>query len=114
MSIVEPPAFGRCLEFWYHQYGNDIGQLNVYIELNSTGVASRTLVWSRGANIGNVWRKAHVPTEYTESFRVIFEGVVGKGHEVRQSAVRAFVFIESLFLTGRHRSGRYQSFSSLV
>jgi hypothetical protein len=82
ISIVEQPENGRCLEFWYHMYGRDIGQLNVYVGTNSSGNEIRTLLWSRGANIGDVWRKTHIPTEYTEPFHIIFEGVVGNGLEV--------------------------------
>ena len=82
VSVVEQPAYGRCLEFWYHMYGRDIGQLNVYININSSDNNSRILLWSRGANVGDVWRKAHVSTEYTVPFHVIFEGVIGNGFEV--------------------------------
>ena len=63
-------------------YGQHIGQLNVYSNTNTTNNDSRTLLWSRGTNIGDAWRKAHVSTEYTVPFRVIFEGVIGSGHEV--------------------------------
>ena len=80
ISIVDQPDTGLCLEFWYHMYGVNIGQLNVYIDTNdTTGNTIRTLVWSRGANVGDVWRKAHISTEYSTPFRVIFEGVVGNG-----------------------------------
>ncbi|CAF1538469.1 unnamed protein product, partial [Adineta steineri] len=81
ISVVEEPEKGRCLEFWYHMYGQNIGQLNVYANTNTSNNDVRTLLWSRGANIGDVWRKAHVSTEYTVPFRVIFEGVIGNGIE---------------------------------
>lgn len=60
-------------------FGVNIGQLNVYINTNTSDNNTRTLVWSRGANVGDVWRKAHISTEYSTPFRVIFEGVVGNG-----------------------------------
>lgn len=82
ISTAEQPENGRCLQFWYHMYGANIGRLNVYINTDTTDNTSRTLLWSRGANVGDVWRKAHIPTEYTESFRVIFEGIVGNGIDV--------------------------------
>lgn len=57
-----------------------MGRLNVYINTNTSNNNSRTLVWSRGgANVGDVWRKARIPTEYSVDFRIIFEGVVGNG-----------------------------------
>ncbi len=57
--------------------------------------------------MGNVWRKAHVATEYTEPFRVIFEGVVGKSFEVGNRneyfAERKFCFFrETSVLTMWH------------
>ena len=82
LSVFEQPEKGRCLEFWYHMYGKDVGQLNVYTSTNASAAGAMTLLWSRGANVGDVWRKAHVSTESTEPFRVIFEGVIGKGFEV--------------------------------
>ncbi|CAF4044180.1 unnamed protein product, partial [Rotaria sordida] len=81
ISIVEQPQNGRCLQFWYHMYGRNIGQLNVYVSTNTSNNDTRILVWSRGANVGDVWRKAHISTEYTVPFSVIFEGIVGNGIE---------------------------------
>lgn len=63
-------------------YGQNMGKLNVYINTNTLNNESRTLVWSRGANVGDVWRKAHIPTELNKPFRVIFEGIVGNGIQV--------------------------------
>jgi hypothetical protein len=63
-------------------YGRNIGNLNVYVNTNISNNDSRILLWSRGANVGDVWRKAHISTEYTVPFRVIFEGVIGNGIEV--------------------------------
>lgn len=82
ISVIEPPENGRCLEFWYHMFGANIGRLNVYANTDTSDNASRTLLWSRGANVGDVWRKAHISTEFTEPFRMIFEGIVGNGIDV--------------------------------
>ncbi|CAF3948718.1 unnamed protein product [Rotaria sp. Silwood2] len=81
ISVIEQPQYGRCLQFWYHMFGRTIGQLNVYATTNTPNNDTHTLVWSRGANVGNVWRKAHISTEYTVPFRIIFEGVVGDSFE---------------------------------
>jgi hypothetical protein len=82
VSVIEQPENGSCLEFWYHMYGANIGKLNVYVLTNISNNATRTLLWSRGANVGDVWRKAQISTEYTEPFRIIFEGIVGNGTDV--------------------------------
>ncbi|CAF3880634.1 unnamed protein product, partial [Rotaria sp. Silwood1] len=81
ISVVEQPQHGRCLQFWYHMYGRNIGQLNVYMSTNTSGNDTHPLVWSRGANVGNVWRKAQISTEYKDPFYIVFEGVVGNGIE---------------------------------
>ncbi|CAF4738825.1 unnamed protein product [Rotaria sp. Silwood1] len=81
ISVVEQPQYGRCLQFWYHMYGRNIGQLNVYMSTNTSGNDTHPLVWSRGANVGNVWRKAQISTEYKDPFYIVFEGVVGNGIE---------------------------------
>ena len=83
ISIIDQPDTGRCLQFWYHMLGSTIGKLNVYVNTNVSDNDTRTLLWSRGANVGDAWRKAHIPTEYTVPFRMIFEGVIGNGIEVR-------------------------------
>lgn len=77
ISVLTQPDECRCLHFWYHGYGSDIGELNIYSELDN-GI--RTRVWSMSRNQGNNWFLARVPTSYTQSYRIIFEGVVGNGY----------------------------------
>ena len=76
-------------------YGRHIGQLNVYISTKISGSDIHSLVWSRNANVGNFWRKAHIPTEYILPFGVIFEGVVGNGFEVSQKYSQVVFSIRS-------------------
>jgi hypothetical protein len=97
VSIIEQPGNIRCLEFWYHMYGPTIGQLNVYVNTNTSENETRTHLWTRGANVGDVWRKAHIPMEYTVPFRVIFEGVIGNGIEV-SGKKKLFLFWNEIFL----------------
>lgn len=42
-----------CLSFFYHMYGQNINELNVY----NRGV----LLWSKVKQQGNAWKKAEVP-----------------------------------------------------
>jgi len=83
VSIVQQPSSSRCLEFWYHMFGEHIGKLNIYVNTNTSNNDSRSLLWSHGANIGDVWRKARIPLELTLPYRIIFEGVVGNGINVK-------------------------------
>ena len=84
VSIIEQPANSHCLEFWYHMYGESIGQLNVYTTTNVSGDYVSTLRWSRGANVGDIWRKAHISTENINPSHLVFEGVIGNSFQVSE------------------------------
>lgn len=63
------------LEFYYHMYGAQMGELNVEISTNN-GV-SWTTVWTLSGNQGNQWRKATVDLQpYNNgTTRIRFRGV---------------------------------------
>ena len=44
---------GKCLQFWYHMFGNSIGELNVYIKTGSS--IPSTPAWSKTKDQGNQW-----------------------------------------------------------
>ena len=46
----------KCLTFYYHIYGNNIGSLNVYRKI----YGNKYSVWSKSGNQGNAWLKAQV------------------------------------------------------
>ncbi|XP_071851180.1 MAM and LDL-receptor class A domain-containing protein 1-like isoform X5 [Apostichopus japonicus] len=70
-----PPTGGRCLDIWYHMFGNAVGTLNVYTqEANSV---SPELLWSISGSQGNVWRNAKLNLQSGTEFHIIFEGVAG-------------------------------------
>ena len=46
----------RCVEFYYHMYGQDVVQLSVYM-LDTEG--NHLLLWQRTGNHGNVWRHGY-------------------------------------------------------
>ncbi|XP_066300036.1 MAM and LDL-receptor class A domain-containing protein 1-like [Branchiostoma lanceolatum] len=71
-SSLIPATPGRCLEFYYHMYGNSIGTLNVY----SNGINGPS-VWSMSGDQGNVWHQAQVSVSNTAAFELSFEGVIG-------------------------------------
>lgn len=51
------PTLGRCLSFWYHMYGTDIGELNVLISVNGSRSSP---IWTQSGNQGNLWRPSRV------------------------------------------------------
>ncbi|XP_046856278.1 MAM and LDL-receptor class A domain-containing protein 1-like isoform X2 [Xenia sp. Carnegie-2017] len=68
----------KCLTFYYHMYGNDIGSLNVYRKI----YGNKYSAWSKSGNQGNAWLKAQVYVDgiyYT--YKIIIEGVRGSGFE---------------------------------
>nr|XP_006814014.1 PREDICTED: MAM and LDL-receptor class A domain-containing protein C10orf112-like [Saccoglossus kowalevskii] len=54
---ARPFLKARCVEFWYHMYGNHIGNLSVYIQ--NDGRAPEILIWSLAGqqNEANEWKQ---------------------------------------------------------
>ena len=75
------PARGRCLTFWYHMFGAQIGTLNVLWK-SGPGNASEILIWSLTSQQGNQWLFAKVPVPRKLRVRhyFVFEGIRGSGY----------------------------------
>ena len=62
-----PPQY-KCLQFWYHMTGANMGRLDVYLE---EAKSQRQLVWSLAGDRGEYgWHKAVVPLAANTTFRV--------------------------------------------
>ncbi|XP_013402242.2 MAM and LDL-receptor class A domain-containing protein 1-like, partial [Lingula anatina] len=80
-SMATPPInlSGKvCISFWYHMYGNSVGDLNVYTSRNNS---SKTRVFAFSKNQGNVWKYAQTAYQFTAPTQVIFEGVRGANYD---------------------------------
>jgi hypothetical protein len=83
------PVYGaardyQCLQFYYHQYGIDIGALNVY-KLDIGGSLNPMQLFTSIGNRFNEWHVMEVNYVATKPYNIIFEGVIGKSYEgVRQ------------------------------
>ncbi|CAH1274166.1 MALRD1 [Branchiostoma lanceolatum] len=66
----------KCLEFWYHMYGDSTEELNVKIKPTGSSLPG-VLIWSKTGDKGDVWQRARVHLEEGSDFNVIFEGVRG-------------------------------------
>lgn len=67
LSPVNQATTGACLQFWYHMYGSNIGQLTVYAKsLDSLGVP----VWKLAGNQGNRWQLAQVTVKSPSTWQV--------------------------------------------
>ena len=73
-----PKTRSQCLQFWYHMYGSSLGTLSLY-KKTSSAVGPR--IWTRSGNQGDEWLVAQVNVwSPLRSFRISFEGTVGKGN----------------------------------
>ncbi len=76
-SVFLPtPTYGLCMQFWYHMYGSDMGQLNIYA--NASNIS--TLLWTQSGNKGDQWLNARLNIKSSKSFRLSIEGVRGYGY----------------------------------
>jgi hypothetical protein len=76
-SPLTPPTTASCLVFYYHMFGADIRTLNVMIQTSDSNLT----VFSRNGPQGNVWRKGEFDFQSTLSYKIVFEGIVGKSWE---------------------------------
>lgn len=79
-----PPV--ACFDFWYNMYGRAIGSLKVYIKEREQLLSELTPVWELVGDQGQGWNRIElevrpVTPNATRPFQIIFEGVVGYGHQ---------------------------------
>ena len=58
---------GKCLQFFYHMYGANMGTLNVYLKRNGRLYSS---IWSSSGNKGDIWRPAQVTVSSAVDYQV--------------------------------------------
>ena len=67
------PTRQRCVNFWFHMYGNTVGTLNLYIK---TGLGNTTkserLIWSLSGNFGDQWMNGQAPITSKARYQVHF------------------------------------------
>ena len=75
------PVKGKCLQFWYHMFGTDIGTLNV-IQKTGPGNRSEILLWTLKGQQGNKWLNGRVSLSKNsnKNYWIVFEGVRGNGY----------------------------------
>lgn len=61
----------KCFMFYYHMYGSDIGNLNVYLLLNQSSdtFSTESLMWSLSGDWGNTWNlgQFRIPADYAKN-----------------------------------------------
>lgn len=62
-----PPTNNKCLTFWYHMYGSDIGTLNVYV--STYNKLASPLITLQGDK-GNKWKIAQTTIQSQSNYKV--------------------------------------------
>jgi hypothetical protein len=74
------PSVGGCLKFYYHMFGPDVYQLNLYLANKTNLISYGKPVWQKKLNKGDKWLFGHFYAEnllIEDNFvRFIIEGVV--------------------------------------
>ena len=80
-SFTAVPVRGKCLNFWYHMFGADIGTLNV-LQKTAPGNKSEKIIWSLSGQQGSQWLEGRVSLSKipSTSYWIVFEGIRGNGY----------------------------------
>ena len=72
LSQLVNPSGSTCVSFYYHMYGRNIANLNVYVkEQSSSGTSSLGQpLWKRSGNQQNKWIVGQFTITPSQSFRV--------------------------------------------
>ena len=72
LSQLVNPSGSTCISFYYHMYGRNIANLNVYVkEQSSSGTSSLGQpIWKRNGNQQNKWIVGQFTITPSQSFRV--------------------------------------------
>ena len=62
------PNQSACVQFWYHMYGSDIGNLSFYLKTNK----SETLVWRLSSDQGDRWKFGQFSLSSERAHRVCY------------------------------------------
>ena len=72
-AVMESPQYpptlgGKCVEFYYHMYGADMGTLRIF--LRKGGRFDRNPVWTMSGNQGNRWLRGSFTVQTPQSWKV--------------------------------------------
>ncbi len=77
---MAPTIGDTCqIRFWYHMYGSDVGELNVYTR-NYIG-GPLTQIWSQNGEKGDQWLRAKKILQVQQPFQILIEGVRGVDYQ---------------------------------
>ena len=66
VSARVPSTNGKCLQFWYHMYGDHVDNLTIYMKTSSR----MTPLWQKRGTQGDRWRHGLVNIVSSQMFQV--------------------------------------------
>ncbi|XP_077471884.1 MAM and LDL-receptor class A domain-containing protein 1 isoform X3 [Stigmatopora argus] len=80
-DVLQPATRGRCLTFWYHMFGPDVGTLRVYVndrKRHDSGNEKGVQKWVEFGDKGDKWLRASVFVDHDDAFWFVFVYQRGK------------------------------------
>ncbi|XP_071508579.1 MAM and LDL-receptor class A domain-containing protein 1-like [Diadema antillarum] len=68
-----------CVVFYYHMYGETVGELSVYLRNDSSTQLGDPIWWISG-NRGDIWRGAEAEIKTPRDFNLYFEAIRGRSY----------------------------------
>ncbi|XP_077580663.1 MAM and LDL-receptor class A domain-containing protein 2 [Stigmatopora nigra] len=84
-DVFQPTTRGRCLTFWYHMFGPDVGTLRVYVndrKGQDSGNEKGVQKWVEFGDKGDKWLSASVFVDHDDAFWFVFvyqRGIISRG-----------------------------------
>ncbi|XP_052086548.1 MAM and LDL-receptor class A domain-containing protein 1-like [Mytilus californianus] len=75
-TSIQLPTTSRCMTFYYHMKGSNMGTLNIYTEGTNT---AKSNIWTQSGAKGNDWIKGEVDIPAINGLNITIEGVRGPG-----------------------------------
>ncbi|XP_014680988.1 PREDICTED: MAM and LDL-receptor class A domain-containing protein 2-like [Priapulus caudatus] len=74
------PMGGQCFNFWYHMYGANIGELNIYLMQFNTANPAEILLWQKSKAQGSSWNEANIHISSSTEWYLIIEATLDTGY----------------------------------
>ncbi|XP_052085693.1 MAM and LDL-receptor class A domain-containing protein 2-like [Mytilus californianus] len=75
-TTLQLSTTSRCMKFYYHMKGSDMGTLSIHTEGTNT---AKTYIWIQSGAKGNDWIKGEVDIPAIDGLKITIEGVRGSG-----------------------------------
>ncbi|GIY68139.1 hypothetical protein CDAR_255532, partial [Caerostris darwini] len=73
VSLKQNATEKRCMNFWYHMYGEDVGTMNLIIRTDT----DNTTIWTRTGSQGNSWKQGMRTIRSQDPYVIVIEAIIG-------------------------------------